>query len=203
MFGKITEKSGWREWPFSRDMRQGTVPGIRVLPAFVNMTDWDLEIEMTQNGRRNRGMPPEGVLSFELAEAQEKGKPVWHMLDPRYDGLTGNCECVPERDLGAGYFTVHFTCLPVTPPIHKPGRYESEEEFLTHVRTRMFSCLRYFYLRWYDAFARGMESRLAEPYYSGPEIRVEDPEADRETARNRQQAFEEAVAEEKRRSGGG
>ena len=202
MMGKTTEQSGWREWPFSRDMRQGMVPGLRILPAFVNLTDYVLEIEMTQNGRRNRGLPPEGVLSFEAEEAAREGKPVWHMLDPRYDGLVGNCECVPERDLGAQYFTVHFTCLPVTPPVHKPGRYENEEEFLTHVRTRMFSCLRYFYLRWYDAFARGMESRLAEPYYTGPEIRVVDAEADRETARNRQMAFEEAVAEEKKRHGG-
>jgi hypothetical protein len=206
LFAKITEKSGWREWPFSRDMRQGMVPGIRILPAFQNLTDWTMEIEMTQNGRRNRGLPPEGVLSYERAEAEARGLPVWNMLDPRYDGLVGNCECVPERDLGAGYFTVHYTCLPVTPPVHKPGRYENEEEFLTHVRTRMFSCLRYFYLRWYDAFARGMESRLAEPYYTGPEIRVVDAEADRETARNRQMAFEEAVsggAPPGRETGGG
>ena len=203
MFGKVTEKSPWREWPFSRDMRQGMVPGLRVLPAFQNLTDYVLEVELTQNGRRNRGLPPESVLESEEKEALAEGKTVWHMLDPRYDGLVGNCECVPERDLGSQYFSVHFTCLPVTPPVHKPGRYENEQEFLSHVRTRMFSCLRYFYLRWYDAFARGMESRLAEPYYDGPEIRVVDAEADRETARNRQSAFEEAVAEEKRRQAGG
>ena len=64
MMGKTTEQSGWREWPFSRDMRQGMVPGLRILPAFQNLTDYVLEIEMTQNGRRNRGLPPEGVFSF-------------------------------------------------------------------------------------------------------------------------------------------
>ena len=173
MFGKITEKSGWREWPFSRDMRQGTVPGIRILPAFKDLTDWTLEMEMTQNGRRNRGMPPEGVLSYELAEAQAAGKPVWNMLDPRYDGLVGNCDCVAERNLGAAYFSVHFTCTPTTPVVHKPGRYDNDLEFLTHVKDLMPPCMRFFYLKWYDAYKRAMQGKLPEPHFAGGEVTVD------------------------------
>jgi hypothetical protein len=37
-------------------MRQGMVPGLRVLPAYQNLTDYVMEVELTQNGRRNRGL---------------------------------------------------------------------------------------------------------------------------------------------------
>ena len=201
MFGRIDAPiSNYREWPLSRDLRQGVVPGLRILPAYTNETDEVLERELLQNGRRAPSMPPEGVLREEAERAAAEGKTTWKMLDPRYDGLVGNCECVPERDLGTRYYSVHFTCLPVTPPVHKPGRYENEDEFLLHVRTRMFGCMRYYFLRWYDAYARGMNDRLPEPYYDGPEVRIADNDADAETARNRQEAFDAAVAAEKLRN---
>ncbi len=145
-------------------------------------------------------MPEPGVHPHEAAAAEAAGKTVWHMLDPRYDGLVGNCECVPERDLGTAYFSVHFTCLPVTPPVHKPGRYTNEDEFLTHVRTRMLGCMRYYFLRWYDAYARAMGERLPHPYYEGPEVKIVDAEADGEVQRNRKVAYDQAVEAERKRN---
>ena len=200
LFGKITDKSPHKEWPFSRDVRQGTVPGIRVLPAYRDMTDERMAVELLQGGRRGKELTESGVQPEDLREAMAAGEPVWHMLDPRYDGLVGNCETVPERDLAEHYFSVHFTCLPVVPPVHKPGRYENEDEFLRHVRTRMKGCMRYYFMRWYDCFARGVGARLPEPHYEGPEVALVDAEADAEVDRNRQEAYDAAVADEKRRN---
>jgi hypothetical protein len=200
LFGKVTDKSPAREWPFSRDMRQGAVPGLRALPAFALQSDEELARELLQGGRRGKELLDPGVQPLELAAAAAEGRPVWNMLDPRYDGLVGNCENVPERDLAERYFSVHFTCLPVVPPVHKPGRYENEEEFLAHVRSRMKGCMRFYFMRWYDAYARGVQARLPEPHYEGPEVRFADPEADREVDANRQEAYDLAVAEEKKRN---
>jgi hypothetical protein len=200
LFGKITEKSPYREWPFSRDMRQGTVPGLRSLPAYADMTDDAIAVELLQGGRRGKELTEPGVQPNDLAEAQAAGDVVWHMLDPRYDGLIGNCENLPERDLGEHYYSGHFTCLPVVPPVHKPGRYENEEEFMSHVRTRMKGCMRYYFLRWYDCFSRAVQARLPEPLYDGPEVSIVDAEADLEVDANRKEAFDIAVAEEKRRN---
>lgn len=200
MFGKIEkERSERREWPFSRDLRQGMVPGIRILPPYANLSWDDLEFELTQNGRRGRLLPA-GLQPAELEEAIAADKDVWHMLDPRYDGLVGNCECLAERDLKGTYFSVHFTCLPITPTVHKPGRYASEAEFMDHVRTRLLSCTRYYYLRWYDAFKRGMGGVVLEPVYEGPPVKVEDPAADAAVELLRKQAFDEAVAAEAERN---
>ena len=200
LFGKITEKSQYREWPFSRDMRQGTVPGLRSLPAYADMTDDAIAVELLQGGRRGKELTEPGVQPSDLAEANAAGDIVWHMLDPRYDGLIGNCENLPERDLGEHYYSGHFTCLPVVPPVHKPGRYENEEEFMTHVRTRMKGCMRYYFLRWYDCFSRAVQARLPEPLYDGPEVSIVDAEADLEVDANRKEAFDIAVADEKRRN---
>lgn len=200
LFGKITEKSPFREWPFSRDMRQGTVPGLRALPAYADMTDDAIAVELLQGGRRGKELTEPGVQPEALAEANAAGDVVWHMLDPRYDGLIGNCETLPERDLGEHYYSGHFTCLPVVPPVHKPGRYENEEEFMTHVRTRMKGCMRYYFLRWYDCFSRAVQARLPEPLYDGLEVSIVDSDADLEVEANRKEAFDIAVAEEKRRN---
>lgn len=213
-FGRIEKAtSDYREWPMSRDLRQGMVPGVRVLPGYVNMTDPELSNELLSGGRRGAQLPPPGLLPAEqpaaqaAAEALAGGKgdaegAAWHMLDPRYDGLVGNCECLPERDLGPAYFSVHFTCLPVTPPVHKPGRYENEAEFLDHVRTRMKGCMRFYFLKWYDSYVRAMDgARFGQPYYEGPTVRIHDPEADALCDKNRKDAFDAAVAEERRRNG--
>ena len=42
LFGKMTDASPSKEWPFSRDVRQGTVPGLRALPAFRQQSDAEL-----------------------------------------------------------------------------------------------------------------------------------------------------------------
>ena len=85
------------------------------------------------------------------------------------------------------------------PPVHKPGRYENEDEFLSHVQTRMKGCMRYYFLRWYDFYARGVGSRLPEPFFDG-EVAINDPAADAVCDANRQEAFDLAVAAEKARN---
>lgn len=204
--------SEYKEWPFSRDLKQGMVPGVRVLPVFTNMTDDILKQELLSGGRRGKELPPPGILAQHretataAAKAWEEGADMpagtsWFMLDPRYDGLVGDCECQAERDLGAAFFSVHFTCLPVTPPLEKPGRYETEAEFLESVRTRGKGCMRFYYLKWYDAFTRALGARLPPPLYDGPPVRVHDPVADGICDQLRQEAYDKAVAEERKRNG--
>ena len=71
---------------------------------------------------------------------------------------------------------------------------------MQHVRSRMKGCMRFYFMRWYDAFARGVQGRLPEPHYEGREVRFVDPEADAEVDANRKEAYDLAVAEEKRRN---
>ncbi len=214
LYGIIDAKvSDYKEWPFSRDLAQGTVHGLRVLPVYVNMSDDTMEVELLSGGRRGKFLPPAGLRDKYLASAKDAAASMedgaldaaglrWHMFDPRYDGLVGNCECLAERDLGPAYFTVHFTCLPVTPPVHKPGHYTNEAEFLDHVRTRTKGCMRFYLLKWYDSYARAVGSRLPPPYYEGPTVRIDDSEADAICDRNRQEAFDIAVEEERKRNAG-
>ena len=59
------------------------------------------------------------------------GHPTWRMLDVRYEALAGNCrDNGVLRDLGPDYFSVHFTCMPVTDNanMHKPSDYKTEHE---------------------------------------------------------------------------
>jgi hypothetical protein len=45
--------------------------------------------------------------------------------------------------------------------------------------TKAHRCLRYYYLRWYEVYQRGMGSRLPPPYYNGTiEVAIESKEAD-------------------------
>ena len=49
----------------------------------------------------------------------------------RYEAIAGNCGDWGEaRDLGPDFFSVHFTCMPVTEHIamKKPNDYKSENE---------------------------------------------------------------------------
>ena len=47
------------------------------------------------------------------------------MLDSRFDGLVGTCECMPERDMPDVGFTVHFSCMST---LTKPGHINTEAE---------------------------------------------------------------------------
>jgi hypothetical protein len=213
-YGRVEKPaSDFKEWPFSRDLKQGIVPGVRILPVYTNVSDETLKLELLSGGRRGKELPEPGLRSpykeagAAAAKSWEEGSDFaegtgWHMLDPRYDGLVGDCECQADRDLGPAYFTVHFTCLPVTPPLEKPGRYESESHFLMQVRTRGKGCMRFYYLKWYDAFTRALGQRLPPPLYEGPPVRVHDPVADAICDKGRQDAFDKAVEEERLRNAG-
>lgn len=59
----------------------------------------------------------------------QSGKHIWHPLDARYDGVVGNCRALDEpthRNFGPDYYSVHFTCMPTMPHVHKPGDYASD-----------------------------------------------------------------------------
>jgi hypothetical protein len=60
--------------------------------------------------------------------------------------------------------------------------------------------MRFYFMRWYDAFARGVQGRLPEPHYEGREVRFVDAEADAEVDANRKEAYDLAVAEEQKRN---
>ena len=76
-------------------------------------------------------LPPEGLWPEALAKAKAENKAIWIPLDVRYEAIAGNCaEFGQQRDLGPDFFSVHFTCMPVTTNanMHKPNDYKSEHE---------------------------------------------------------------------------
>ena len=96
--------------------------------------------------------------------AQKRG--IWHLLDARFDGLVGNCECIDSRDMPDMAFTVHFSCMAV---FSKPGHFSSDYDLMNTVYSRGKSCTRFYYMTWYDKFKAAMGPFRA-PYWTGPPV---------------------------------
>ena len=118
MFCDIREGESFEGWPFTRDLRQGSLPGLRYVPQYRDIGESDYNRLV---GFPTSGLPaPEGLLP---QHANKRG--IWHLLDTRFDGLVGNCECLPDRDMSDMAFTVHFSCMAV---FSKPGHFSSDWE---------------------------------------------------------------------------
>ena len=75
----------------------------------------------SERQRLTRSFPP----SRPAPRRAPQKRGIWHMLDTRFDGLVGNCECLPDRDMADMSFTVHFSCMAV---FSKPGHFGSDYE---------------------------------------------------------------------------
>lgn len=118
MFCDIRERESFETWPFTRDLRQGVLPGLRYIPQYRDISETDY---MRLTSFPTSGLAaPEGLLP---QHANKRG--IWHVLDTRFDGLVGNCECLPDRDMPDMAFTVHFSCMAV---FSKPGHFGSDYE---------------------------------------------------------------------------
>ena len=138
LFCDIQDGLSFENWPFTRDMRQGVVPGLRYFPAYRNQSEEDF---LRLVGFPTSGLPaPEGLLPQHSNLSQ-----VWRLLDARFDGLVGNCECMGDRDMPDVAFTVHFSCMAV---FSKPGHFSSDRDFQTTVFNRGKSCTRFYYMHW-------------------------------------------------------
>jgi hypothetical protein len=129
MFCDIREGQSFEGWPFTRDLRQGVVPGIKYIPQYrdIGETDYNRLV-----GFPTSGLPaPEGLLP---QHANKRG--IWHLLDTRFDGLVGNCECLPDRDMQDMAYSVHFSCMAV---FSKPGHFSNDLECVRARRALPFS----------------------------------------------------------------
>jgi hypothetical protein len=122
LFCDIREGQSFEGWPFTRDLRQGVIPGIRYIPQYRDMPETDY---LRMVSFPTSGLPaPEGLLP---QHANKRG--IWHLLDTRFDGLVGNCECLPDRDMNRDTndvaYSVHFSCMAV---FSKPGHFSSDLE---------------------------------------------------------------------------
>ena len=137
------------------------MPGLRYFPAYRNQSEEDF---LRLVGFPTSGLPaPEGLLPQHSNLSQ-----VWRLLDARFDGLVGNCECMGDRDMPDVAFTVHFSCMAV---FSKPGHFSSDRDFQTVVYNRGKSCTRFYYMHWYNAY-RSMMGPLPEPLYDGPPVPI-------------------------------
>ena len=137
------------------------MPGLRYFPAYRNQSEEDF---LRLVGFPTSGLPaPEGLLPQHSNLTQ-----VWRLLDARFDGLVGNCECMGDRDMPDIAFTVHFSCMAV---FSKPGHFSSDRDFQTVVFNRGKSCTRFYYMHWYNAY-RSMMGPLPEPLYEGPPVPI-------------------------------
>ena len=137
------------------------MPGLRYFPAYRNQSEEDF---LRLVGFPTSGLPaPEGPLPQHSNLTQ-----VWRLLDARFDGLVGNCECMGDRDMPDIAFTVHFSCMAV---FSKPGHFSSDRDFQTVVFNRGKSCTRFYYMHWYNAY-RSMMGPLPEPLYEGPPVPI-------------------------------
>jgi hypothetical protein len=161
LFCDIRDGESWESWPFSRDMRQGVVPGLRYFPQYRNISE---EAYAHLTGFPTSGLPaPEGL----LPEYRDM-KGIWRMLDSRFDGLVGNCECLPDRDMHDIAFTVHFSCMR---NVQKPGHFSEDFDFQNIVYHRGRGCSRFYFMTWYDKY-RSVMGPLNPPYWTGPPVPI-------------------------------
>jgi hypothetical protein len=103
MFCDIREGESFESWPFTRDLRQGVLPGLKYIKQYRDISDGDYNSLVSFP---TSGLPaPEGLLPM---HANKRG--IWHILDSRFDSLVGNCECMGHRDMADIATTVHFSC---------------------------------------------------------------------------------------------
>ncbi len=118
LFCDIREGQSFEGWPFTRDLRQGVLPGLKFIPQYRDITDQDYDRLVSFP---TSGLPaPEGLLPQHV---NKRG--IWHLLDTRFDGLVGNCECLEHRDMHDMAFSVHFSCMAV---FSKPGHFSTDLE---------------------------------------------------------------------------
>ena len=48
------------------------------------------------------------------------------LVHPVRRRCVGMCECLPDRDFGDDFVSIHFSCIPMS--LHKPGWYSTHEE---------------------------------------------------------------------------
>jgi len=156
------------EWPFVHDRRHGYAPGLRHMPEFASMSEGDFSAAVSGRARFGGSPAREGFLQDVWRAGGGGGTPVWRALDIRYDQCVGMCECLPERDLREGFFSIHFSCMPVG--LHKPSWYESEEALLSEAYTYALGCTRHY---WLDVFFPLLERAgvpLGAPRWKGPPV---------------------------------
>ena len=185
MFCDIREGESFEGWPFTRDLRQGVLPGIRSIPQYNDISEGDYNRLVAFP---TSGLPaPEGLLP---QHANKRG--IWHILPTVFDGLVGNCECLDNRDMLEAATTVHFSCMQV---FSKPGHFHTDWDFQNAVYHRGKSCSRWYYMRWYDYYRRGMGGvGFPEPLWDGPPVpRLNKTHDERvEGWRRERQAIEDA-----------
>lgn len=178
MFANVTAESTEYLWPRTKDLNNPIVPGLRALPLYKNKTDEEL-LQRFHHVRKNaKGQIEVGPTEEAKQIARENGRSLWHILDPRYDGLVGECWTLPDRDIPNDYFSVHFTCLPLYPPVKKPADYDNEEKLIYTMKNHMRSCMRNYFVRWYDTYVQAMGERYPEPHYTGEPFDIYDAELD-------------------------
>ena len=161
MFCDIREGESFEGWPFTRDLRQGVLPGLRNIPQYrdISAGDYDRLVGFPTSGLA----APEGLLP---QHANKRG--IWHILPTDFDGLVGNCECLDNRDMWDMASSVHFSCMQV---FSKPGHFATDWDFHNAVYHRGKSCSRWYYMKWYANFKKGMGGvGFREPLWDGPPV---------------------------------
>lgn len=164
-FGNLTARSPNQPlWPFVEDSSHGTVPNLRVLPQYANASEAAMAKAATwRHGGYLQGQRlPEGF----RPEWSDGSRPMFRVLDGRYDQCVGMCECLPQRDMPDQHYSVHFSCLN---GFKKPSEYGSELELAEKLHRFATGCQRHYFWKWYEFFRRGY-GRLPPPYWEGPPI---------------------------------
>jgi len=188
MFCDIREGESFESWPFTRDLRQGVLPGIRNIMEYRDISEGDYNRLV---GFPTSGLPaPEGLLP---QHANKRG--IWHVLPTLFDGLVGNCECLGNRDMYDMAITVHFSCMQV---FSKPGHFHSDYDFQNAVYTRGMSCSRWYYMKWYDFYKRGMGGvPFPEPFWDGPPVPLYNTTHDARVEAWRQERWKREAEQER------
>jgi hypothetical protein len=190
MFCDIREGESFEQWPFTRDLRQGVLPGIRSIPQYHDISEGDYN--------RLVGFPSSGLAAPEGLLPQHANKRgIWHILPTVFDGLVGNCECLDNRDMLDLATTVHFSCMQV---FSKPGHFHTDWDFQNAVYHRGKSCSRWYYMRWYDFYKKGMGGvSFPAPMWDGPPVPRLNKTHDERVEQWRRERAEKEAEEEKAR----
>lgn len=176
------DKMGWIEThPWLEDYRQGAQPGLHYLVPYRNygpddwrgFFGWEIPRRFPNALYGHPDSSPFPHFSFNYSQHQgllprdawpsipPPGTPLWHPLDVRYDIMVGSCDCKSDFDLAGRaeqdsvgiQMTAHYSCL--QPPLTKPGHYSSEAAFMSALVDAP-SCIRWYFLTWYEAYTRAL-----------------------------------------------
>ena len=171
-----TSYKGRPEWPALLDNAHGYVEGLRSLSVY-NKPGVDNEKEIQTRVKHGYKFSRDCCRverlweGFDPAKAVVGPRPVFRALNISYDQcVMSNCDCLKERRAPLSTLqSVHYSCI-IPKTVNKPGKYTSEDEFVTAVLATNSVCIKFWMGTWLEVFKRAIGPENYLPAWVGPSL---------------------------------